>query len=109
MEVVNDHSCSWIHDLNQWVNVKSLQSNEIRTDKVRDKDGLADHKYIEKCADFCRKLDKELSEQGTLFKYEVSNIFEPYLKDKKINEETKRVLKKRLEDYLTGITIWKNF
>jgi len=50
-------------------------------------------------------LDKELSEQVTLSKYEVSNIFEPYLKHKKINEETKRVLKKRLENYLTGVTI----
>ena len=85
--------------------IDEIIANEIRTEKARDKDGLADHKYLKICADFCRKLDKELSEQVTLSKYEVSNIFEPYLKDKKINEETKRVLKKRLEDYLIGVTI----
>ena len=93
-------------EINQIENlIDEIIANEIRTDKARDKDGLADHKYLKICADFCRKLDKELSEQVTLSKHEVSNIFEPYLNHKKINEETKRMLKKRLENYLTGVSI----
>tara|TARA_B110000008_G_C16749595_1_gene476044 strand:+ start:50 stop:358 length:309 start_codon:yes stop_codon:yes gene_type:complete len=85
--------------------IDEIIANEIRTEKARDKNGLADNKYLKICADFCRKLDKELSIQVTLSKYEVSNIFEPYLNHEKINEETKRMLKKRLENYLTGVSI----
>ena len=93
-------------EINQIENlIDEIIANEIRTDKARDKDGLADHKYLKICADFCRKLDKELSEQVTLSKHEVSNIFEPYLNHEKINDETKRMLKKRLENYLTGASI----
>ena len=93
-------------EINQIENlIDEIIANEIRTDKARDKDGLADHKYLKICADFCGKLDKELSEQVTLSKYEVSNIFEPYLNHEKINDETKRMLKKRLENYLTGASI----
>ena len=85
--------------------IGEIVANENRTEKARDKDGLADHKFLKICADYCRKLDQELLEQVTLSKYEVSNIFEVYLKHKKINDITKNVLKKRLENYLTGAII----
>ena len=59
-------------------------SNEA--DKEIEKEGLADHKFIKRIADDCRKLDQLLLEQVTLSKYEVSKIFEEYLKHEKIDQ-----------------------
>jgi uncharacterized protein YggL (DUF469 family) len=82
--------------------IDEIIANEIRAEKASDKDGLIDHKYVKICADLGRELDKALLEQVTLSKYEISNIFEPYLNYEKINEVTKRILKKCLDNYLVG-------
>ena len=74
-------------------------SNEA--DKEIEKEGLADHKFIKRIADDCRKLDQLLLEQVTLSKFEISNIFEEYLKHEKITDTAKRTLKKCLERYFT--------
>lgn len=76
-----------------------ISSNEAN--KEIEKEGLADHKYIKKLADDCRKLDQILLEQVTLSKFEISNIFEEYLKHEKITDTAKRTLKKCLERYFT--------
>ena len=82
--------------------IDEIIANEIRAEKASDKDGLIDHKYVKICADLGRELDKALLEQVTLSKYEISNIFEPYLNYEKINEVTKTILKNRLNNYLVS-------
>ena len=82
--------------------IVKIVANEVETEKDIAKNGLADSKYLTIAADYCRQLDKTLLEQVTLSKYEVSKIFEDYLKHEKINEASKRILKKRLEIYFTG-------
>ena len=86
-------------------------SNEA--DKEIKKEGLADHKYIRRIADDCRKLDQILIAQVTLSKHEVSKIFEEYLKHEKISDSAKSALKACMERYfvpgMIGSSSFTNF
>ncbi len=82
--------------------IVKIVANEVETEKDIAKNGLADSKYLTIAADYCRKMDQILTEQVTLSKYEVSKIFEDYLKHEKINEDSKRILKGCMERYFVG-------
>ena len=81
--------------------IVKIIANEVETEKDIAKNGLADSKYLKISADYCRELDKTLLEQVTLSKFEVSNIFEEYLKHEKISDAAKRTLKTCLDRYFT--------
>ena len=96
-EIINKEEIDAIE--NQIVKIIA-SSNEA--DKVIAKEGLADHKFIKRIADDCRKMDQILTEQVTLSKHDVSKIFEEYLKHDKVSDAAKRALKACMERYFVG-------